>query len=179
MIPGDDPLAHLLHSGALQCLLQLQLSEQEALQQCLTVLLVVGQHAQFLNGALRQVLRFIDDQQYAPSLGPTRAKKRLQITQQCGFGKILVRQPEGCADHSQNVVFVDLGGNELRCHHIVVMQFVEEIADQHRLAGADAAGDDNKALALTQAIAQIGHGPVVPGAVKEKARVGTQLERFA
>src|SRR3546814_17907669 len=49
--------------------------------------------------------------------------------------------------------------------------------DQRCLAGADIAGDDDEALALRQAIAQIGHCLPVRAAFEIESGIGRQLER--
>src|SRR3546814_17774458 len=49
--------------------------------------------------------------------------------------------------------------------------------DQRCLAGADIAGDDDEALALRQAIAQIGHCLTVRAAFEIESGIGRQLER--
>ena len=55
----------------------------------------------------------------------------------------------------------------------------QQMRDQGRLAGADLAGDDDEALALGEAVAQIGHRLLVGAAVEPEARVGRQLERLS
>ena len=48
--------------------------------------------------------------------------------------------------------------------------------DQRRLARADVAGDDDEALALREAVAEIGHRGAMGLALEPEARVRRQLE---
>src|SRR3546814_7192892 len=53
---------------------------------------------------------------------------------------------------------------------------IDQMADQRRLARADIAGDDDEALALRQAIAEIGHRLAVRGGLEPEARIGRSEE---
>ena len=65
---------------------------------------------------------------------------------------------------------------QLGGHDVHAIEFLEQVAHQGGLAGADAAGDDDEPLSLLQAVAQVGHGPVVPLAVEEELVIRGQLE---
>src|ERR1700741_137058 len=53
----------------------------------------------------------------------------------------------------------------------------QQIVDQDGFAGANLAGDDDKALGVVQAVDQIGHRLPVHAALKKKPGIGGQLKR--
>ena len=55
------------------------------------------------------------------------------------------REPDHGRSHGRkNIFFVQVGGRDPRGRHFLVRQFGQQGLDQHGLAGADAAGDDEK-----------------------------------
>jgi hypothetical protein len=176
VVAGDHALAQLLHAGAVQGGAELRLAEQEGLQQRLVVGLEVRQHAQFFHRARRQVLGFVDDQQGALALVVDIAQELLQARQQVGLARAFVRQAEGRDHHAQRVVRIQVGVDDVGGDDLVGGQAVEQVAHQRGLAGTDFAGDDDEALALRQAVLEVGHGALVALAAEEEVRIGAQLE---
>jgi len=79
-------------------------------------------------------------------------------------------------DQAQHVVALDLGRDQADRVEARRVDIGHEVGDQGRLAGADLAGDGDEALALREAVAQIGHRLLVRPAVEPEARVRGQLE---
>jgi hypothetical protein len=169
VIRGDDALAQLLHVRALQDAAEFRLAEQEGLDQRAVVVLEVGQHAQFLDRARRQVLRLVDHQQGALALARGHGEKILEVFQQRRLGQAFVLQAERGGDAAQGVFGVELGRHQLRRDQVLRVELAEQVAHQRGLAGADLAGDDDEALAQRQAVVQIRHRPLVPLGPEEES----------
>ena len=85
-------------------------------------------------------------------------------------------EPEPLGDEAEHVVALDLGRDQADRVQPRAVDRGHQMADQGRLAGADLAGDDDEALALGEAVAEIGHRLAVRAAVEPEARIGGQLE---
>ena len=85
-------------------------------------------------------------------------------------------QAEGCTYNTQHVIWLHLSRHQFRGDNTGTVQLIEQIAHQHSLAGTDTTGNDNEAFTLFKAITQIGHGPVMALAVKEKSGIGAELK---
>jgi hypothetical protein len=71
---------------------------------------------------------------------------------------------------------VERAGDDLRHGQRGRIDPLHQLRHQRRLARTDLAGDDNEALALTEAIAEIAHRLLVADAFKVELRIGSQLE---
>src|SRR3546814_12945101 len=72
------------------------------------------------------------------------------------------------SDWSSDVCSSDLGA--------VLRQVVQEVVDEDRLAGTDLAGDDDEALRLAQAEAEIGQRPALRQAPIVEAEIRRPVE---
>ncbi len=105
------------------------------------------------------------------------AQHALEALQQRGLAETFVGQAEPGHRQPEQILFghlrrVDAGDRVgFRVH------LRAEPLDQGRLAGADFAGDDDKALALGEAIVQMGNRLAVPAAAEKESAVRRQLER--
>ena len=179
VIRGDHTLPQLLHLRAAHHLPQFRLTDQEALQQRLVAELEVREHAQLLDRARGEVLRFVDHEQRAFLFHCALAEEGLQRREQHGLVERLHRQPERHGDRAQHVLGVELRADELRCDDLRWIELLEQAAHDRRLAGADIAGDDDEPFALVQTVLEIGEGALVAAAAEVERRIGIELERLA
>ena len=156
--------------------LELGLAEQEALEQRLLVVLQVGQHAQFLERRERHVLHFVDDQQNVLVLLMAFDQEGFERAQQRRLVEPLERKAEGRCDHAQRIVRLELRRHDGRGDEVVAVDAVQQMTDERRLAGADFAGDHDKAVSLGQPVGQIRHRLLMAPASEEEPVVGAELK---
>src|SRR5258706_13431459 len=104
VIGCDDALAQLLEIRIGYDPAKLGLPDKEALKRGGILDLEIRKHSQFFEGAFRQVLRLVHDQERAAPLSVGRIKEFLQPEQKTAFVKWQVAQPERRGDHSQKIV---------------------------------------------------------------------------
>src|SRR5215469_3511293 len=179
MIGGDDALAELGEVVGGEDVAELGLAQEAELDGGDVVDLEVGEHAELFQGAHGEVLDLVDDDEDAAAAALIVEGEALQVAEQGGLVDAAGVDAEGGGDHAQRVVGLDLGGDELGGEELGGIELGEEMADEGGLAGADLAGDDDEALALVQAVLQIGDSLLMAGGAKEEARVGAELERLA
>ena len=179
MAGGDDALTQLHHVRTLQDGAEFGLADQERLEHGLRAELEVRQHAQFLDGALRQVLRLIHDEQAALAPGCRRHEEGFQRHQQIGLARTLGAHAEGGGDHRKNVFGIELGADQVRRLHTLGVKAFQQVAHDGGLAGADIAGDDDEAFVLVHAVLEVGHGAAMLLAAEIELRIGIELERLA
>ncbi|EXI68201.1 MAG: hypothetical protein AW08_01419 [Candidatus Accumulibacter adjunctus] len=119
MAGGDHALPQLLHLRTLHDLAKLRLANQEALQQGLGPKLEIGQHAQFLDRARRQVLCLIDDQQAAFALASDIDQKRLEGEQSLRLSQVPATDTKCSRHHAQRVLGVKLCAHQLCGDHLL------------------------------------------------------------
>ncbi len=152
---SNNSLPQLLHAGVLQGLTKLLLPQQKTLQQRHGGRLKIRQHPQFLQRLDRQILRLVHHQQHSPPLPSVTAQKILEMLQQSGFAYILIRQTKCGCHTAQQLISFQLGRHQLGSDYLAGIQFGEQIVNQGRLTGSYSAGNDDKTLTLTQAVAQV------------------------
>jgi len=140
--------------------------------------LEVGEHTQLFQRRHGQVLRLVDDQQGPPPRALIPLQLQLDRVEKPGLFHLMGVDAEPLGDEAQHVVALDLGGDEADRIETLPVDAGHEMADQGRLARADLAGHDDEALALGEAVAEIGHGLPVRATVEPEARVGGQLKRL-
>ena len=96
-----------------------------------------------------------------------------------GLGDVLDMKAEGRSHHAQGVFGIELRGHRLPMTTSLPMQAVDQAAQDHRLAGADLAGDDDEAFVARHAVLQIGLGAAVLLAAEVESGVGVELEGLA
>ena len=106
------------------------------------------------------------------------AKVRLETSQQARFADPLIRQTETGCDHSQQIVSLQLRGNDVCTDDVFFWQELKECTDERGLSGADITRNDYEAFALPDSVAQIRQSPLVAAAAEKKARIGAQAERL-
>ena len=180
MMRGDHPLAQLFELGMLeQRLAELGLAEQQGLQQRMRTELEVRQHAQLFERADRQVLRFIDDQQAAPTGAGFLVEEAFDRAQRRRLVMAFDQQAESLRHDMHQLFAVELAGDDLGGGQPGRIDSRHQMRDQRGFARADFAGDDDKAFALRQTIAQIGQRLAVRQAFEIESRIRRQLERSA
>ena len=157
---------------------ELGLAEQEDLDQRLAGDLEVGEHPQLFERRDRQVLRLVDDQQGALAGAIFLLEPVLDRVEQPSLLDRAGGDAEPLRGEAEHVVALDLGRDQADRVQPRAVDIGEQMLDQGRLAGADLAGDGDEALALRQAVAEIGHRLAVGAALEPEARVGRQLERL-
>jgi len=180
VVTGDHALRELLHVGPRQHGAQLGLPDQDDLQQLALVGLEVGQQAQLLQHAGRQVLRLVDDQHVVLPHG-VRAQQEL------------VERVDVVLDGRHARPLVPVGNVELRAHglqqfldrelgiedvgHVAAIgQLLEEAAAHGGLAGADVAGQKHEPSPALHAVEKMRERFPVPLAHEEVARIGRDRE---
>ena len=118
----------------------------------------VGEHAELLQGFDGEVLDLVDDDENAASAALIVEGEALEVAQEGCLVDAAGFDAEGGGDHAQGVVGLDLGGDELGGEILGGIELGEEMADEGGFAGADLAGDDDEALALVEAVLEIGDG---------------------
>ncbi len=175
---GDHALAQLQHLRALHRAPEFRLTDEEALQQRVRLELEIRQHAQLLDRARREVLRFVDDEQRALPLLAHRDEEGLERKQQIRFFDVLRAQSERRCHETQRVFGVDLRADEVACDDLLRVELVEQAAHDRGLAGPHVAGDDDEPFILMQPVFEIRHGaPVLPAAEVEGG-IRIELEGF-
>ena len=152
------------------------LAEQDGLQQRPAADLEVGEHAQLLERGDRQVLRLVDDQQGALAGAQLLVEPLLDRIEQPRLLDRAGVEAEPLRDQPEHVVALDLGRDQADRVQPGAIDIGQQMRDQGRFARPDLAGDDDEALALGEAVAEIGHRLPVGPAVEPEARVGRQLE---
>ena len=141
--------------------------------------LEVRQHAQFFERANRQVLRFVDDQQAAPTGARFLVQKALDRAQCRRLVMPFDQQTEGLRHDMDQLFAIELAGHHLRGGKPGRIDGRHQMRDESRFACANLASNDDKAFALRQAIAQIGQRLAMRQAFEIESRIGCQLERTA
>ena len=162
--------------GAGELVAEFGLAEQQRLQQGAAADLEVGEHAQLFERRDRQVLRLVDDQQGALAGARLLLEPLLDRVEQPRFLDRAGVEPEPLRDQAQHVVALDLGRDQADRVQAGAVDIGQDMRDQGGFARADLAGHDDEALALGEAVAEIGHRLPVRPAVIPEARVGRQLE---
>src|SRR5689334_3776557 len=140
--------------------------------------LEVGEHAQLLDGACRQVLRFVDDQKAALAMARVREKKSFERRQQFGLRASRGLESECRGNHAQRVLRIQLRREKLTGDDVCLLEAVEQAAQDRRLASANLAGDDDEAFIAGDAVFEVGLRALVLLARVVEVRVGIELERM-
>ena len=112
---GNHPLAQLVKLRVFeQRLAELRLAQQQGLEQRMRAELEVREHAQLLERADRQVLRFIDDQQAAPTGACLVVEEALDRAERGGLVMPLDHQAEGLGDDMDHFLAIKPAGDDLR-----------------------------------------------------------------
>jgi len=157
-------------------LLEFGLAEQQRLQQRMRTELEVRQHAQLFERGDGKVLRLVDDQQAAAAGARFFVQETLDRAQRGGLVVPVDDQAERVRDDVDDLLAVELAGHDLRRGEARRIDRRHEVRDERRLARADLAGDDHEALALREAIAEVGQRLAVRLALEIECGVGCELE---
>src|SRR5256885_1448959 len=142
--------------------LQVQLPDEDDLQQLLLVGLEVREDANLLEHRQRQVLRLVDDQHRARAQRNQRQQEVVERVDQLLLGhvreaprlRLLPRDDaEVLQDALQQILFGEEWIQDERRERRSI-DLLEQRAAQRRLAGADVAGDDDKAFAPADGVLQ-------------------------
>ena len=182
MMRRDHALAQLFQPLGVQRGAKFGLTQQQNLQQRMRAELKIRQHAQFFQRRGLQVLGFIDDEKAATSGARLILQEILECAQRGGLvGGARVRQLNAeclrCQPHQ--FVPIELAGHDLAHGQPLPIDRGDQMRGQRRFARAHFAGDDNKTLALRQAIAQIRQRLAVSQAFEIEIGIGRELERPA
>ena len=85
-------------------------------------------------------------------------------------------EPEALRDDVDDLLLVELAGDDLRHGQLLRVDRAHQVRDQRRLARADLAGDDDEAFALGEAVAEVGQRLAVRDAAEIERRIGRELE---
>ncbi len=125
----------------------------------------------------RHVLRFVDDQDRAPSLAVFTDEEVEEILEHLDLFLASMLQLECEQDPLHQLAERPVGVRD-EADGGVAVHLPQHVADQRRLAGADVPGDDVEAGLVHQPVFQQGQGRVVFGAEIEKTGIGENRERF-
>jgi len=173
-------LAHLRH---LEMRLELGLTDEHDLQQFLT-LLELGQDADFLEQAKRQVLRFVDDEEGERLQGNQRIEELVERVTQigtrraCQAAALQIRERHNAEINEQHLEQVFTRDERIgyECRERSPIEMLEHRSNQCRLAGADFAREDDQSFAASNAGEQFFEGWRVRGAAIQKSRIGREAE---
>ena len=187
MMRRDHPLTQLFQPlMALQFGTEFGLAQQQNLQQGMRAQLEIREHPQLFQCLYRQVLAFINHQQAATACTRLVMQKSLDGAQHGGFiarggrrAALPALQSKGQSHAAHHILAREAAGDDLRRRQPRTVYGGHQMRDQRRFARADLAGDGDKALALRQAIAEVGQRLAVRQALKIKRGVWGQLKRPA
>src|SRR5690606_20192851 len=86
-------------------------------------------------------------------------------------------QAEGLRRQAQEIVGIDLGGDDLARDDVALLDAAQQAANEGGLAGAHLARDDDEALLLVQPVLEESASAAVPPAAEEEVGIRCQLER--
>ncbi len=140
-----DALRQLDQHRRVQLVVELGLAGQDDAQHLLLGRLDAGEQADLLEHLVREVLRFIDDQQHAAAVRILLDQEFVERRQQLRLLHAERLEAELHQHGLQEFDRRDLRLVDLRDHH-VLLELLEEGLDQGGLARADLAGDHHEAV---------------------------------
>ena len=162
--------------GQRKFLFELGLSQKDDLDQFFVLGLQIREHADFLKDGRCEVLRLVDDDDDVMAVAQLFNEISVQLGNKLRFGTAGVLDVKIFKDGAQQVLAADMGvGDQGRLGARV--ELVQKRAADGGLAGADVAGNDDKALAGFNGIDQCTQGLHVLAAFVEKPRTGRHIER--
>ena len=153
--------------------------KQQDLQQGMRAKLEVGQHAQFFQRINRQALRFVHHQQAAATFAGFAVQECLDLRQRTRLVVPGNLQPESMRADMDQFIAVQRRCHDLRRGQPLAVDRGHQVRNQRGFARADLAGDDDEALALVQAVLEVGHRPPVTATAVEEGGIGVELKGFA
>src|SRR5690606_3973978 len=170
-----DALAQLAQTALVELAVELGLTQQQDLDQLLAARLEIREQAHLLERVLRERLRLVDDQEDAPAPLLLLEQEPVELAHQVAAAQTFGGQTELGADRLQQ-----LDGAAARIEEEgdleLALEPLEQRPTEGGLARADLAGHGDEALALLDAVEQVGQGFAVGRREIEEARVRAQRE---
>ena len=171
-----DALAELAKAGIAELLAELGLTREDDLEDLLLRRLEVRQQAEVLQHRVVEVLRFVDQQRDVAPLAQLLEQELVQALQHVEPLAVVHRQVELAEDVLEDLVEGDVGvEDEHRTRRLV--EVVEQLLQQRRLAGAGLADECDEALALGDAVVQRRERLAVAGVQVQELRIGRDVKR--
>src|SRR5207237_194742 len=158
---------------------ELRLTDENDLHQLLLVGLEIGQHSNLFEELGREMLRFVENRDAALAEHELREQKLIQPVEELFSRRILDTGDSKLAEQrGEHLMGVEKRIEDQRRVDAVLVELLDQVATEGRLARSRFAGDEHEAFAIADSIQELTLCLAVLSRVEDELRVRGERERL-